>query len=158
MPLFSTQNPTSDQAVDTLRLTNREWRELIDEIDRESSRYIDKLQLRRDERVAYRNVAHLLATITAADGRIQRFRVRTHDLSASGLGFLHGTFIYPGSKVKLVLNHCVQGPVYIDGVVRRCEHCKRHIHRVGVEFNKPIEAEMFILAEAPPTPDVERSP
>lgn len=52
MPLFSTQNPTSDQAVDTLRLTNREWRELIDEIDRESSRYIDKLQLRRDERVA----------------------------------------------------------------------------------------------------------
>lgn len=104
--------------------------------------------------MSYRNVTHLLATVKGGDGRVQRFRVRTHDLSSSGLGFLHGTFIYPGANVQLVLNHCVHGPTYHDAVVRRCDHCQRHVHRIGVEFDKPIEPEMYLLADSSnPTSD-----
>ncbi len=137
---------SDSEAVDTLRLTDSEWLAYVAELDRESSRHLSADTDRRHERVAYRNVVHLLATLKNQDGRVQKFMVRTHDLSESGMGFLHGSFIYPQSRIQLVLHHRVHGQNYHDGVVRRCEHFKRHIHRVGVEFDKSINLEDYLLA------------
>ena len=147
MALYSSSGGSDgERAVDSLRLTDSEWLAYVAELDRESARHIDASTERRHERVAYRNVVHLLATLHNQDGRTQKFMVRTHDLSESGMGFLHGSFIYPQSRIQLVLHHRMHGQSYHDGIVRRCEHFKRHIHRIGVEFDKPITLEDYLLA------------
>ncbi len=146
MPLYGSSGGNDpDRPVDSLRLTDTEWLAYVAEMDREAARHIKYESERRHERMPYRNVVHLLATLHNADGRIQRFMVRTHDISRSGMGFLHGSFIYPGSRIQLILHHRVHGQSYHEGVVRRCEHFKRHIHRIGVEFDKLIELEDYLL-------------
>lgn len=136
-----------EDAVDTLRLTDSEWLSYVAELDREASRHMPNEDGRQHERMPYRNVAYVTATLKHLDGRHQKFIIRTHDLSESGLGFLHGNFIYPGSPMRVILHHRVHGLSYHDTIVRRCAHYKRHIHQVGVEFEKPINIEDYILTE-----------
>ncbi len=137
---------SADQAIDTLRLDDDEWRALVGELDRITANGSSIPERREHERVAYRNSAFVFATIEGPDQQPKRYKIRTHDLSAGGIGFLHGTFIYPGSKVQVVLRHQTQGAVLITGAVRRCDHLTRHIHHVGVQFDELIEPEHFLLA------------
>ena len=147
MPLHMSTSG-GDEPLDSLRLTESEWRRLVDEIDRESSRHRNADDGRRHERMPYRNTSQLLATLQHLDGRTQRFLIRPHDLSTSGLGFLHGSFVYTGSRIQVVLVHRSFGAQNIEGTVRRCDLFKRHIHRVGLEFDEEIVLEDFVMAVA----------
>ncbi len=135
-------------AIDSLKLTDAQWLSLVAEVDRESSRHRgNKDDRRQHERMPYRNTTYLVATVRGGDGREQRFLVRTHDISETGLGFLHGNFIYPGSSVELVLKHRTYGQTYHTAVVRRCVHYKRHIHQIGIEFDEPIRLDDYLLVQ-----------
>lgn len=129
----------NNDVIDSLRINDAQWHALLDELDREASVVSGAQSGRRDERLPYRNLSILLVTMQFQDGHRQRFRVRTHNISKSGLAFLHGNFVYVGTRAELVLVHRVEGVKKLYSTVRRCEHLTGKIHHIGVEFDLPIE-------------------
>lgn len=148
MPNFSSGMPKLAEGLDTLRITDRQWIEILDELDRRDARQSVKNCRRMSERVSYRKAGYLEAVITSPGGQSKQFRLRTRDLSDDGLGFLFGQFMYLGTRMTLILTHVDTGPLTVQATVRRCDHYERHIHRVGVQFDQPIDASAFILAAA----------
>lgn len=134
--------------VDALRLSDADWYACVSEMDRASSKAKFPEERRRDERVAYRNSPYVLVVIHNYDSRKQHFKVRTYDLSRTGLSFLNGTFIHFGSHAELWMQHCDSGLTTVHATVRNCTLVKGTIHRVSVEFEEPINVNDFLLAEA----------
>ena len=141
---------TSDEniLVDSLRLSDAEWYACVSEMDRNASRSNVDKERRTFERLPYRNSPYLYLAIHNPDGRHQHFKVRANNLSQSGIGFLHGSYIYSGTYVELLMQHRDLGSTKIGALVRTCTHVKNTIHRVGAEFEKQINLDDFLLAEA----------
>ena len=134
--------------VDALRLSDAEWYACVSEMDRKSSQSKVEKERRRDERLPYRNSTYVIIVLHNFDGRQQHFRVRTYDLSKTGVSFLHGAYIYEQTHVELWMQHRVTGTTRIHATIRSCVHVKRMIHRVSAEFDEPIDLDDYLLAEA----------
>ena len=134
--------------VDTLRLSDADWYACVSEMDRASAKTRFTHERRRDERVAYRNSPYVLIVVHNYDSRKQYFKVRTYDLSRSGMSFLNGSFIHIGTHVELWMQHCDTGVTQIHATLRACNLVKGTIHRVSVEFEEPIELNDYLLAVA----------
>lgn len=131
---------TSHKApLDTLRLTNAQWRECLNDIKMHrahaSATYGDQ---RQHERYPCYDALHMLIYLERGDGSRQLFNVRTYDISVEGIGFLHGTYLHPESRVQVYLKHRNDGWVLIEASVMRCEHFKDRIHLIGLMFDEPI--------------------
>jgi hypothetical protein len=134
---------SSDAPIDSLRLTDAQWLALADRLDGEAASHSVGNERRRHERVAYRSVIRLAIAVEHPSGDKQKYLVRSHDLSASGIGFFHGSYMHVGTKIILLMTHRQTGARCVVGVVRRCAHVSQRIHKVGVEFNEPIVLEDF---------------
>ena len=148
MPGTHSGTPEEDQVYDTLKLTDAEWYACVNEMDRKASRAKVSKDQRRHERLPYRNSLYVVIVLRNHDDRTQRFRVRTYDLSESGIGFLHGGYIHAGTHVELMMQHSLTGLTKIDATIRSCSHVKKTIHRVGAEFDDLIVLDDFLLADA----------
>ena len=69
---------------------------------------------------------------------------RTHNISAGGLGFLHGRFIYPDSRCICWLRHAAHGLMQLSGTIRWCKLITGRAHMSGVEFDNEIEISPFL--------------
>lgn len=76
-------------------------------------------------------------------GDVPAYLVPTRDISNFGITFLHGTFIYPGSKgiLQLIANHGVWKNVVIR--VIHSTYIAHGIHNTGARFQSPIEVRDF---------------
>lgn len=135
--------------IDSLRMTDEQWLALADRLDGEAAAHHGRESGRRHERVAYRNIVRLAIAVEHPSGDRQRYLVRTHDLSASGIGFFHGAYMHVGTRVILLMTHRESGAQCVVGVVRRCAHVSQHIHKVGVEFNEQIVLEEYAFETVP---------
>ncbi|MEM9347494.1 MAG: PilZ domain-containing protein [Planctomycetota bacterium] len=143
----SHQGLSKDQFVlDTLRLTDEEWYECVSELDRDAANAIVSHERRSDERVPYRNLSTLLVTIRSVDGRQLNYRARPYDLSRSGIGFLHGTFMHMGLDIDVHLKHRELGMTKLHAHIHCCYHIKDSIHRIGAQFDSPIDVDDYLLA------------
>ncbi|MEM6260289.1 MAG: PilZ domain-containing protein [Planctomycetota bacterium] len=140
--------PEENQVVDTLRLSDSEWYECVSEMDREAARNNSHQSKRAHERLPYRNLLQVLITVRNYCGRLQYFNSRPYDLSENGIGFLHGAYMHVGTHIELQLMHRLTGMTKVRATVRSCAHIKNKIHRVGAEFEEPIEINDYLLAEA----------
>lgn len=77
------------------------------------------------------------------------YLVPTRDISNTGMGFLHGSFIYPGSKcvVQLITMHGTWQNVPAEVV--RCVYIVNGVHDIGVRFFEAIDASEFCAEAAP---------
>lgn len=126
------------QALDTLRLTDREWKALLDQLET-GTPMPARGNARRDQRQTYRNMPQVLLAVEHPAHSWARFRVRPRNISAGGLGFFHGSYIHQNARVVTVLPGRDHGLKTIEGRVRRCEFLGGKIHQVGVQFSQPVD-------------------
>ena len=140
------KKPNHHVVLDTLRLSESQWRRCVDQLDEDEAQKTESVDQRQHKRLPHRDVAYLLMALVHPDGREQHFKVWTHDISRSGLGFLHGTYIHIDRKVCILLKHRSDGWVPLEAEVRRCDYVQDGIYQVGVEFDSLIDTDDFLFS------------
>ena len=72
-------------------------------------------------------------------GSTTDYLVHPYNISEGGIGFLHGIFLYPGSRCTVHLKTPDNKRMSAPGVVVRCTHVSGKMHDVGVKFDEPIK-------------------
>lgn len=80
-------------------------------------------------------------------GSVGAYLVMTRNLSAGGLAVIHGGYLHPGTKCRMLLATISGQNVVLGGRVRRCRHIRGNLHEIGVEFNTQIAPEQFVPPE-----------
>jgi len=142
-----TQMDNNQEAwTDLVRLSTDEASRIIRAVEHrdETGKTRGKRQVERSE---YREGA--LMVVIHPDEPLRRgcFRVIPMNLSGSGIGFLHGAFLYPGSVCDIMLTNLEGKAELVRGEIARCELAKGRIHQVGVKFAEPIEVSRFMTSE-----------
>ncbi len=131
--------------LDLLKLDQSQWAYYLDLIESRQKVVGAASERRRHQRHAYLEFTQLGLVVDNGPRDRKMFLVRTFDLSASGVGLLHGRFIQAGQRVHVMMLHRHDGRVLVSGTTRRCELLEGHVHAVGVEFDEPIDPADFIL-------------
>jgi len=87
---------------------------------------------------------HAEATIHHPGGTSVRCVVAPRTISAGGMSLLHGGFVYTGAKIVVHLERLTHEIEHIHGKVVRCRHLGKHVHDLGVQFDKQIEPRDYI--------------
>lgn len=146
---MTVDNPYGDgYLVDALRISDAEWYACVQEMDLRSMQRRGINEKRQQPRKPYRNIAKIILSVRSYDGLQQQFKVRAYDLSQTGLGFLHGAYVYEGSHVDLLMQHHINGMTRIPATIINCVHVKKRVHQVGARFDEPIDLEDFLMSEA----------
>lgn len=102
---------------------------------------------RRSKRLRYQQGA-ILVVLNPDDAKNWgAFRVPTMDLSEGGLGFLHGMYVYPGTRCDILLTTLDGRTEITPGKVARCEVAQGTTHQIGVQFDEPIDVGRFLSAD-----------
>ncbi|MFK7789463.1 MAG: hypothetical protein AB8C95_08260 [Phycisphaeraceae bacterium] len=106
------------------------------------------LERRQEKRQPYRNIARIIVSLCTFDGMQQQFKVRAYDLSPSGLGFLHGAFLYSDTPAEILMQHHVYGMTRIPATIVSSVHVKGRIHLCGAKFAESIDLNDYLMSEA----------
>lgn len=98
---------------------------------------------RRSPRLKTQMKACILHVPRQDVSEVPAYLVSTRDISNFGITFLHGAFIYPGSRciLQLVSNHDIWKNVVVQIV--HSTYVSNGIHNTGARFQAPIEARDF---------------
>ena len=66
------------------------------------------------------------------------------NISREGMGLLHSSFVYTGTRCTVYLPHPTRGLVALGGSIVRCRHFRGNIHELGVQFDQPIDVREFL--------------
>lgn len=140
---LDSRNNFKTNGLDTLRLSDKQWANVMSEIEAATPTY-DGGERRRDSRRRYKKHLRVIVRVEHPGGSNMTFAVRSRDISAMGVGFLHGSFLYPGTPCSVVLP-ALDGRMFsVKGTIVRCRLLQGKLHEVGVEFTDPIELQLFI--------------
>lgn len=131
--------------IQTLRMTSRERRNLMEGIEATALPASPDQNQRADERLRL-EVDNVVVEIDPTDGGGVRLAVVPRNLSRGGFAFVHGRFLYPNTKLAVVLPDLEGEPHRIEGKVVRCRHISGMVHEVCVKFREPIGVERFVAA------------
>lgn len=147
--MVSTLTQWDFEAHDATRLwlSGQQWLALLARIERDAKDYQgpDRRSGRvRDERHA----AQLRCVIRAQqpDGRSGTYMVRSHNISAGGLGFLHGQPLPRGSRCTVALEKGCGAGLIASGRVawaRQVDDRSPCVFEVGIQFDRPIDPTPF---------------
>jgi hypothetical protein len=129
-----------NDCVDALRISETEQQSILKELDAADSAS-SAITQRLDKRHTYFVREGLVLEV---EGATARFIVRPRDVSASGIGFLHGSFLHPGRACVVALRTIDGEGVLVSGRVVRCRCVRGRIHDVGMHFDKPIDLDNFV--------------
>ncbi|MEW6252019.1 MAG: PilZ domain-containing protein [Planctomycetota bacterium] len=127
-------------AVDALRISDAEYRAILAQLD-SSPRPARVNELRAAKRYPYTPQSGLDVML---QGRNTRYVVRGRNVSSSGIAFLHGDLVSPGTACTLELPTPDGGAVPVEGHVVRCRCVSGRIHEIGVQFEQPLEVEHLL--------------
>jgi len=92
------------------------------------------MRVRRHVRQPWRTMARAeLEELGAHVWGARQVDVVTEDIAATGFAFECGSYVHPGTRVRLRLNATMRTRE-LAGVVRYCTHVAGRRHRVGVEL------------------------
>lgn len=129
--------------VDTLRLSQADRHRLLKRMDERQP--LHKGQCRRSHpRYLCEFRADPIIKIRQYGGQELTYISLARDLSASGMGFIHGCYLYPSTAVRVTLTALDGEKTSVEGQVVRCEHVEGRFHEVGIKFANPVDTHMFI--------------
>lgn len=130
--------------LDSLRTSNDELEKILNALDLVAQANRDASNGRVHERHRYRQTIRVRARIIHPGGTTATFAVKIRNLSVSGMGFLHGSFLHNDTLVRafLITRAGVDAPV--DGRVVRARVVRGTVHEIGVKFDAPIRLADFI--------------
>jgi hypothetical protein len=144
---------TQDKSwTDLLRISENEIEDVILDIE-ERERTSTGIHRRESKRNEFRESAVIVTVYPDDSERRHRYRVKTTNISSTGIGFLHGAFLYPGTPCEIQLITLDGRNESVRGDVVRCEFVQRNVHEIGVRFQTPIQVESFLACEQEPTSD-----
>lgn len=136
----------SDQPIQTIRLSSRDRRKLVDVINQQGARGKQNTE-RRNIRVDY-HAEGVIVAIRQPHGNTIQHAVVPRNLSRWGIAFVHGRFVYPDVTCDVTLP-TLEGKSYIvPGKVVRCRHIGGIVHEVSVVFNEPVDLDLFVTLNA----------
>ncbi|MHC4990925.1 MAG: PilZ domain-containing protein [Planctomycetota bacterium] len=126
------------------RLSEQQRQELLRRLDPEGTALEDERRV--EPRWPYRS-ANVAMVLEQPGGRRLQCLVLCRNLSTRGMAFIHGAFVYPGSRVRFVLPRPGQGHHLVHGDVVGCRHIEGPLHEVSVQFDEPIAPQEFVSVE-----------
>ncbi len=127
--------------IETLRISDRDKQKLVNTVNESSGKQVDRE--RRALRVQYTEAKAVL-TLHVESGGSTRLAVVPRNLSRRGLAFVHGRFIYTGTRCEVMLKTLADEWVAIQGVVRNCRHISGIVHEIAVVFDEAIDLSDFV--------------
>jgi len=129
-----------DQTLNTIRAGRHELNRLLDAMDTKgANNTVD----REFVRWGYRQQSVMLE-LRHPGGSVVRLPVATRNLSNSGIGVLHSSFVHTGTMCVVGLEHQAMGQVEIIGKVMRCQHVGGTVHEIGIRFEQAIDTREYI--------------
>ena len=86
----------------------------------------------------------LVVRIQQPGGSTSIFSVTPRDLSTSGMGFFHATYVHPGTECELMMRTLKGDSVVLTATVMRCRHVSGRIHEVGCLFKEEVNVELYV--------------
>lgn len=136
---------TRNGCIDLLRLSEREQECILEALERHSIDVAAETRADRRHR-RYRYVVRE-GLVVQVDGANARYVVRPRNLSAGGISFLHGSFLYPGTPCIVTLETTDGENVNASGRIVRCRCVHGRTHEVAVQFSGLIDIENFVSLE-----------
>jgi hypothetical protein len=132
--------------IDTLRLTPSEHAALLSALEREEASAAQS-GTRQHKRTIYHRSQGLTIRLHSqgGDSANVEYLVRPRNLSAGGMGFLHGCFVHPGTRCSINLVRLDGGVMRVAGAVVRCRCVSGRVHDVGVQFEEALAIEDFVV-------------
>ncbi|MEX2217010.1 MAG: PilZ domain-containing protein [Phycisphaeraceae bacterium] len=123
---------------DLLRLSQADLQAILADLRPRKEVDEEVVVRRQHKRNTYTEEALLLLEIKSQQEETP-FLVKCADLSAGGLGLLHGGFVHTGQPCVITLVSRRKAGMRIKGTVARCVHVRGHVHLIGVKFNEAID-------------------
>lgn len=136
----------SDQPIQTIRLSSRDRRKLVDVINQQGARVKQSAE-RRNIRVDY-HAEGVVVAIRQPHGNTIHHAVVPRNLSRWGVAFVHGRFVYSDVICDVTLPTLDGKPYIVAGKVVRCRHIGGIVHEVSVVFDEPIDLDLFVTLSA----------
>ena len=128
---------SNEPFIKTVRLSDADRRQILDQLDQSQEVESDKIQSesnrRANTRYPYRK-GDIPIIVEQPGGAITRLSVSPRNLSSGGIAFLHGGFLYVGSKCSLQLSAPSTDPIVVSGEIVNCRHVDGILHEVSVKF------------------------
>lgn len=140
---------TSSERLNTLGLDERTLNALLDKLERQSP---DGHVSRNHTRWGYRQTSVDVRIIQPA-GIVIDTQLACRNLSKTGIGLLHRSYVHVGTTCIVTIDCPVRGRTRIPGTVARCMHVSGIVHEIGVQFDEEID----IRAIVRPDPMIELS-
>ncbi|MEX0886845.1 MAG: response regulator [Phycisphaeraceae bacterium] len=138
------RDESAPRFIDPLRLAPEAERKLMADLWDQAGGYEGR-ERRQDERHPCDHRVELIVQMQHPGGTTPvRYLVRPRDVSTTGIGFLHGGFVYEGTRCRTILIMPDGAPLLRDGQAVRCRHVRGHVHEVGLLFDNTIDPAPFI--------------
>ena len=124
--------------IDLLHLSEEQAVEIVNALQSGGTCRID--ERRQFERLPFQEEALLLCEVkTKGAKKNPQFLVKCVDISAGGIGFLHGAYMHNHTACIITLIGRNKNGFRVEAKVARCRHISGHIHLIGAKFNKPMD-------------------
>jgi CheY-like chemotaxis protein/HPt (histidine-containing phosphotransfer) domain-containing protein len=145
-----------DQYDTRMKLTEAERESLLNRLDQaartEPQGDTGKNNRRRHKRWEFR-VPNTGLTVEHPGGGVSRLMVCARNLSAGGVGFIHGGYLHKGSRCKVLLRGLDGAMHPVGGQIVSCRHVEGVMHEIGLQFERKIDPTKFVSAPvSPPSP------
>lgn len=135
---------SSRNSVDSLRLSVQEHQAILEQMEQHSGVH-PKAELRRSRRFRYVVPDGIIVQVS---GATTSYLVRPRNLSETGISFLHGSFLYPGTACSVTLKTIDGEQVLAGGRIVRCRCVRGRVHEVAVQFDSPIDIANFVRIDS----------
>ena len=134
-----------DLAKTSLKLSEAQWEQLIDQLEAGRGPTVPATRDRRDLDIKrHRHVRRAALRVQHPSGPATSHLVRTRNLSSGGVGFIHSTFLYGNTPCHIALQTRYRESVALSGKVMWCRHVAGQGHEIGMSFDQMIEIDEFI--------------
>lgn len=130
--------------IDRLKAVQSELDSCVKSLEKDPSRFGDRVA-----RMRYKPAIPVRVAVDHIGGTTSRHQVVAFDLSESGIGFFHGSFVYPDSPCDVHLVTLDREYFSAPAAITRCIWVEGSIHFIAAEFKKPIDIGQFLHIEAP---------
>ncbi|MBX3394542.1 MAG: response regulator [Phycisphaerae bacterium] len=133
--------PGQSNLVKTVRLNEEELKAVLDRLDAAETQAVKRK--RRSERFDYRVKNCVVNFHSSGAGSAAFYLVPTRNISAGGMAFLHGGFVYPGTHCVIQLISKFGSWKNVEARVARCDYVVGAVHEIGVAFSGEIDPAEF---------------
>lgn len=139
-------------ALDLLKLKDHASRQSLIKHLEEMQRMDPGVERRRDNRVHLETIENVTLLIKTRDVS-QRFVAMMYDLSAKGVGVIHGGFLHLETPVIVTATAYDGQQLSLSGTIAHCSHIKARAHLIGIKLEQAIDVDAFLSALIAATPN-----